>query len=46
MIELLLIILLIAWLAGWRFYPVGGDAIHVLLVIFVIILVARLLHLI
>jgi hypothetical protein len=46
MLELLLIILLVAWLTGWRFYPAGGNAIHVLLVIFVIILIARLLHLV
>lgn len=46
MIEILLVILLIAWLGGWRMYPQSGNGIHLLLVIFVVLLILRLLNII
>jgi hypothetical protein len=42
LLELLLVIILIAWLGGWGFH-IGGDLIHILLVVFVIVLIYRLL---
>ena len=41
-LELLLIILLISWLGGFAFH-IGGDLIHILLVVFVIVLIYRLI---
>jgi hypothetical protein len=41
---LIIVILLILWLLGAFAFPVGGNAIHVLLVVVVIIIVVRLLR--
>jgi hypothetical protein len=41
-LDIIIIILVISWLGG-SFFRVGGKIIHILLVIAVIILVARLL---
>jgi Family of unknown function (DUF5670) len=44
LLDVVIIILIIAWLGGFSFH-IGGQLIHLLLVIAVIILVARLLGL-
>jgi hypothetical protein len=41
-LDILIVILVISWLGGFAFH-VGGGLIHILLVIAVIVLVARLL---
>jgi len=42
LLDLIIVILVIAWLGGFSFH-VGGELIHLLLVIAVIVLLARLL---
>ena len=42
LLDIIIIILIIAWLGGFSFH-VGGQLIHLLLVVAVIVLVARLL---
>jgi hypothetical protein len=41
-LDIILIILIVSWLGGFAF-KIGGGLIHILLVVFVIALVARLL---
>jgi hypothetical protein len=41
-LELLVVILLVAWLLGGFVFPVGGSAIHLLLVVILVIVVIRL----
>jgi len=43
-LEALVVILVIAWLLGWLAFPVGGNLIHILLVIALIALVVRLIQ--
>ena len=42
LLDIIIIILIIGWLGGFSFH-VGGGLIHILLVIAVIIIIARLL---
>ena len=42
-LEILLVVILLLWLAGWGFH-VGGSLIHLLLVVLIIIVVIRLLQ--
>lgn len=42
-LDLLIVILLIAWLGGFSFH-VGGGLIHALLVVALVVLIARLLQ--
>lgn len=41
LLDIIIIILIIAWLGGFSFH-IGGDLIHILVVIAVIILIVRL----
>ncbi|MBW6441395.1 lmo0937 family membrane protein [Patescibacteria group bacterium] len=41
MLDIIIIILVIAWLGGFSFH-IGGELIHILIVIAVIILIVRL----
>lgn len=41
-LELVLVVLLILWLLGAFVVPVGGNLIHVLLVVVVVLLILRL----
>jgi len=41
MLELILIVLFILWVCGAFIVPIGGSAIHLLLVIFLIVLLFR-----
>jgi hypothetical protein len=43
-LELIILILVIAWITGAFVVPVGGSLIHLLLVIIVIVIVVRLLR--
>lgn len=42
-LELLILIVLICWLAGWGF-GVGGSLIHLLLVLLIVVIVIRALQ--
>lgn len=42
-LEALLIILVVLWLLGWLAFPVGGNLIHLLLVVILVLLLIRLL---
>ena len=42
LLELLIVIVVIAWLMGGFVFPVGSSAIHLLLVIVVILVIVRL----
>jgi len=44
LLELIIVILVIAWLTGTFVVPVGGSLIHLLLVIIVIVVIVRLLR--
>jgi hypothetical protein len=44
LLDIVIVVLIIAWLGGFSFH-IGGQLIHLLLVIAVIVLVARLLGL-
>lgn len=44
MLEALVVILVIAWLLGWLAFPIGGNLIHLLLVIALIALIVRLVQ--
>jgi len=44
MLEIIIIVLLIAWLLGAFIVPVGGALIHLLLVIAIIVLIVRLVQ--
>ena len=41
-LDIILIILILGWIGGFAF-KIGGGLIHILLVVFVIVLIARLL---
>ena len=43
-LETIVIILIILWLLGWLAFPVGGNLIHILLVIILVIVVFRLMR--
>jgi hypothetical protein len=43
-LEILIVVLLIAWLLGFAVVPVGGSAIHLLLVVLVIVILIRVLR--
>ena len=44
MLEALVVILVIAWLLGWLAFPIGGNLIHILLVVALIALIVRLVQ--
>ena len=43
-LESIIVVLVLLWLLGAFVYPVGGDLIHLILVIVVIVIVFRLLQ--
>jgi hypothetical protein len=43
-LETIVIVLLILWLLGWLAFPIGGNLIHLLLVIILIVVLIRLLQ--
>lgn len=43
-LETVIIVLLILWLLGWLAFPIGGNLIHILLVIILIVVLIRLLQ--
>ena len=43
-LETIIIILLILWLLGWLWFPVGGNLVHLLLVIILIVVIVRVLQ--
>ena len=43
-LETIILILLLLWLLGWLVMPVGGDLIHLLLVLVLIVVVIRVLQ--
>ncbi len=43
-LETIAIIILILWLVGWLVVPIGGNLIHLLLAIILIIIIIRLLR--
>ncbi len=43
-LETIVVILIILWLLGWLAFPVGGNLIHILLVVILIIVVIRLVR--
>jgi hypothetical protein len=43
LLEILIVILVLFWLLGWAFFPLGGI-IHLVLVIIVILIVFRFLE--
>jgi len=44
LLELLIVIVLIGWLVGAFVFPVGGQLIHILLVVVLVLIVVRLLQ--
>ena len=44
LLEVLILILVLAWITGAFIVPVGGSLIHLLLVILVIVIVVRVLR--
>ena len=44
MLEILIIVLIVLWLTGSFVVPIGGSAIHILLVVALILIVLRLLQ--
>jgi hypothetical protein len=44
LLEILVIILVLLWLTGAFVVPVGGSAIHLLLVIVIVIVIVRLVR--
>lgn len=43
-LETIIVILIILWLLGWLAFPVGGNLIHILLVIILVVVVIRLMR--
>lgn len=43
-LEIIIILILILWLLGWLAYPVGGNLIHLLLVVILVVVVIRVLQ--
>ena len=43
-LESIIVIVLILWLLGAFLYPIGGNLIHILLVVILVIVVIRLLQ--
>jgi hypothetical protein len=44
LLELLIVVLLIAWLGGFALVPAAGSAVHLLLVIVLVLVVVRILQ--
>lgn len=44
LLELLIVIVLIAWLLGGFVIPIGGPAIHLLLIIVLVLVIVRVLQ--
>jgi hypothetical protein len=43
-LETILIVLVILWLLGWLAFPVGGNLIHLLLVLILVVVLIRVLQ--
>lgn len=43
-LEIIIILILILWLLGWLAFPIGGNLIHLLLVVILIVIVVRVLQ--
>jgi len=43
-LEATVVILLLLWLLGWLAFPVGGNLIHILLVVILAVVAIRLLR--
>jgi Family of unknown function (DUF5670) len=43
-LETVAIVILILWLLGWLVVPIGGNLIHLLLVLILIVILVRLLR--
>ena len=41
LLELLIVILLVLWLVGAFAFPIGGSAVHILIVIVLVLVVLR-----
>jgi hypothetical protein len=44
LLETIIVIILIMWLLGWQVIHIGGDLIHILLVILLVVVVLRVLQ--
>lgn len=44
MLETIAIVLLILWLLGWLVMPIGGNLIHLLLVLILVVILFRVLQ--
>ena len=43
-LETLILVLLLLWLLGWLVVPVGGNLVHLLLVLVLVVVVIRVLQ--
>ena len=43
-LETLILVLLLLWLLGWLVIPVGGNLVHLLLVLLLVVIVVRVLQ--
>jgi hypothetical protein len=43
-LEALIVVLILLWLLGWLAFPVGGNLIHLLLVLVLIVVLIRVLQ--
>ena len=43
-LETLILILLLFWLLGWLVIPVGGNLVHLLLVVLLVVVIVRVLQ--
>jgi hypothetical protein len=43
-LETIILVLLVLWLLGWVVVPVGGNLIHLLLVLILVVVLIRLLQ--
>jgi hypothetical protein len=44
LLELLIIVLILLWLTGYVFVPIGGSLIHVLLLVVVVLVIVKLVQ--
>lgn len=43
-LEAIVVVLIILWLLGWLVVPVGGNLVHLLLVLILVVILIRLLQ--
>jgi hypothetical protein len=43
-LEAIIVVLVILWLLGWLVVPVGGNLVHLLLVLILVVILIRLLQ--